>query len=91
MLSASLHTNNAFGQIVPTDTTASASDSVVVSAAPKGDIETTIKYSARDSIRFEVSNKIVHLYGDAKINYGTMKLEAAYIQINWELNTLTAT
>ncbi|MBC5773888.1 hypothetical protein H8S95_07420 [Pontibacter sp. KCTC 32443] len=65
-------------------------DSVNLSA-PKGDIETTIKYSARDSIQFEVARKVVHLYGEAKINYGTMSLEAAYIQIDYETNSLTAT
>ncbi|MDX5417790.1 MAG: LPS-assembly protein LptD, partial [Hymenobacteraceae bacterium] len=63
----------------------------IMSTVPKGDIETTIKYSARDSIQFEVDRKVVHLYGDAKINYGTMDLTAAYIQINYDLNTLTAT
>ncbi|HEY4652166.1 MAG TPA: putative LPS assembly protein LptD, partial [Pontibacter sp.] len=60
-------------------------------AAPKGDIETTIKYSARDSIQLEATTKVVHLYGDAKINYGSMNLEAAYIRIDYETNTLTAT
>lgn len=60
-------------------------------AAPQGDIETTIKYSAKDSTLFEVDRKVVHLYGDAKINYGDMNLEAAYIQINYETNMLTAT
>lgn len=58
---------------------------------PQGDIETTIKYSARDSIQLEADTKVVHLYGDAKINYGTMKLDAAYIRIDYETNTLTAT
>lgn len=67
-----------------------ARDSVNLSA-PKGDIETTIKYSARDSIQFEVNRKVVHLYGEAKINYGSMELTAAYIQIDYEANTLTAT
>ncbi|WP_458987696.1 putative LPS assembly protein LptD [Pontibacter sp. CAU 1760] len=59
-------------------------------SAPRGDIETTIKYSAQDSIQFEVDSQIVHLYGDAKINYGNMSLEAAYIEINYETNQLTA-
>ncbi|MFD2513790.1 putative LPS assembly protein LptD [Pontibacter locisalis] len=75
---------------VPQDTATVGQDSVRLSA-PKGDIETTIKYSARDSILFEVGSKVVNLYGDAKINYGTMSLEAAYIQIDYETNTLTAT
>ncbi|TPE44676.1 putative LPS assembly protein LptD [Pontibacter mangrovi] len=73
------------------DTALVAGQDSVSLAAPQGDIATTIKYSARDSMRFEVGNKVVHLYGDAKIDYGDMKLEAAYIQINYETNTLTAT
>jgi lipopolysaccharide export system protein LptA len=76
--------------IAEQDTTLAAPDSVTLSA-PKGDIATTIKYSARDSIQFEADSKIVHLYGDAKINYGTMSLAAAYIEINYETNMLNAT
>ncbi|MCJ8165172.1 hypothetical protein MKJ04_09990 [Pontibacter sp. E15-1] len=72
-----------------TATTLATQDSVAL-AAPSGDIEATIKYSAKDSILFEVERQIVHLYGDAKINYGTMSLEAAYIEINYETNLLTA-
>ncbi|MDX5422091.1 MAG: hypothetical protein LPK07_09205 [Hymenobacteraceae bacterium] len=76
--------------VIPQDTTVAAQDTVTI-AAPRGDIETTIKYSARDSIQFEVGRKVVHLYGDAKINYGATTLEAAYIEIDYEKNTLTAT
>ncbi|MBF9253386.1 hypothetical protein I2I11_08790 [Pontibacter sp. 172403-2] len=74
----------------PRDSLATGQDSVA-RATPKGDIETVIKYSARDSIRFEVERKVVHLYGDAKINYGPMSLEAAYIEINYDSTTLNAT
>jgi len=76
--------------VLPQDTALAAQDTVTI-AAPKGDIETTIKYSARDSIQFEVDRKVVHLFGDAKITYGPTKLEAAYIEIDYEKNTLTAT
>lgn len=74
----------------PQDTLAARQDSIAL-PAPKGDITSTIKYSARDSIRFEVERKVVHLYGDAKINYGSMSLEAAYIEINYDSTTLNAT
>jgi hypothetical protein len=74
----------------PKDTATINQDSVRL-AKPKGDIETTIKYSARDSIIFEVGSKVVNLYGNAKIKYGTMSLEAAYIQIDYQTNILTAT
>ncbi|WP_147294147.1 putative LPS assembly protein LptD [Pontibacter diazotrophicus] len=72
------------------DTTLAAPDSVALSA-PSGDIATTIKYAARDSILFDVEREVVYLYGDAKINYGTMSMEAAYIEIDYETNMLTAT
>ncbi|WP_162053809.1 putative LPS assembly protein LptD [Pontibacter pamirensis] len=80
------------------DTTLAAPDSAALSApdsvalsAPSGDIATTIKYAARDSILFDVEREVVYLYGDAKINYGTMSMEAAYIEIDYETNMLTAT
>ena len=76
--------------LAPQDTVPAAQDSVALSA-PRGDIETIIKYSARDSIQFEVEREVVHLYGDAKINYGDVSLEAAYIEINYETNLVTAT
>ncbi len=58
--------------------------------APKGDIETTINYSARDSIRADINGKLVWLYGDAKIVYGEIELEADEILIDYANKTLTA-
>jgi lipopolysaccharide assembly outer membrane protein LptD (OstA) len=57
---------------------------------PKGDIETTINYSAKDSIRATLDNQMVWLYGDAKIKYGEIELEAEEIIIDYASNTLTA-
>ncbi|MBT1685508.1 putative LPS assembly protein LptD [Dawidia soli] len=57
---------------------------------PKGDIETTINYSAKDSIRATLDNQMVWLYGDAKIKYGEVELEAEEIIIDYANNTLTA-
>ncbi|NOT74491.1 MAG: LPS-assembly protein LptD [Cyclobacteriaceae bacterium] len=56
----------------------------------KGDIETTINYSARDSINSSLDRKIVHLYGDAKIKYGEVELIAEEITIDYEQSTITA-
>jgi hypothetical protein len=81
----------ATGTAAPKDTVRITPPDSLVVAGTKGDIETTINYSARDSILFEVDRKVVHLYGNAKIDYGTMELAAAYIQIDYDLNTLTAT
>lgn len=56
----------------------------------KGDIETTIKYSANDSITMDVINQIVTLYGKAQIIYGSIELTASYIEINYLTNIITA-
>ncbi|WP_190300465.1 putative LPS assembly protein LptD [Rufibacter hautae] len=71
-------------------------DSIVVSspdtanAKAKGDIETTINYKAKDSIRYDAVSQIMHLYGDAHIDYGEIALDAGYIQINWKTNIIDA-
>jgi hypothetical protein len=57
---------------------------------PQGDIETTINYSARDSIRASIDNQMVWLYGDAKIVYGEIELDADEITIDYANNLLTA-
>jgi hypothetical protein len=57
---------------------------------PKGDIETTINYTARDSIRATVDGKQIWLYGEAKITYGVIELEAEEIIIDYANNTITA-
>ncbi len=61
-----------------------------VRAQQKSDIETTINYSARDSIRATVDGKMVYLYGEAKIVYGEIELEAEEIVIDYGNSTLTA-
>jgi lipopolysaccharide export system protein LptA len=56
----------------------------------KGDIETTIYYSARDSINSDLKNKIIKLFGSAKVKYGEIELEAEDITIDYDKSTLTA-
>lgn len=56
----------------------------------KSDIETTIKYSARDSIRASVDGKMIWLYGSATITYGEIQLDAEEIVIDYGKSTLTA-
>ncbi len=70
-------------------------DSVTVkkdtlNTAKKGEIESTIYYSAIDSINFSLDNKIVKLYGDAKVKYGSIELEAELITIDYDQSTITA-
>lgn len=56
----------------------------------KSEIETTIVYSARDSINSRVDRKIVRLYGDAKIRYGMIELMAEEIVIDYDKSTISA-
>jgi hypothetical protein len=90
-----LQATDTFGQnptppvIQPLDTTKNKADSVKVK--PKSDIETTINYSARDSINSSIDGQIVKLYGDAKIIYGAIELMADEITIDYKNSTLSAT
>lgn len=80
--------------LVASDTIPNRSDSLNIKndsiPAPKGDIETTINYTARDSIRVSVDGKLIWLYGNAKITYGIIELEAEEITIDYGNNTITA-
>lgn len=77
--------------IVAVDTVQRSNDSTVAKRPqPKGDITTTINYSARDSIRASMDGKKIWLYGAARIKYGEIELEAEEIEIDYENSTLTA-
>lgn len=65
-------------------------DSVRKDTLKKGDLETTVVYTAKDSTIMDVEAKEVHLYGGAEVTYGKIKLTANYIRINWTLNELYA-
>ena len=74
--------------LTPADTVKAKSDSTRI--APKSDIATTITYSARDSINSSIDTKIMRLFGDAKITYGEIQLEANEIIINYDQSTIYA-
>ena len=52
-------------------------------------IDTTISYWA-DEIDFDVVNRITTLTGHARVQYKTMTLEAAWINVDWNTNLMTA-
>ena len=56
----------------------------------KGDLETTVKYSARDSCIIDEENQTLYLFGNSKVVYGDIQLEAEYITLNWKLNEVFA-
>ena len=46
--------------------------------------------NAKDSINIDIVNEKIHLYGDAEIEYGNIKINAGYIEIDWKTNIITA-
>lgn len=66
----------------------SAKDSVKIS---KSALSSKVTYSARDSIRLEVENQKVYLYGDAHVTYEDTKLDAERIVLDTKNNFVTAT
>jgi lipopolysaccharide assembly outer membrane protein LptD (OstA) len=62
-------------------------DSVKVS---KSALKSKVVYSARDSIRLEVENQKVYLYGDAHVTYEDTKLDAELIVLDTKNNFVTA-
>jgi len=74
---------------LPPDTTARSSDTVRTTMH-RSQVDTTILYSARDSIRSDIRRKIIRLWGDAVVVNGDMRLEAAYIEIDYGQNLLLA-
>ncbi|WP_460499930.1 putative LPS assembly protein LptD, partial [Hymenobacter agri] len=74
---------------LPADTTRRA-DSLQVAARPKGQVATTIKYTAKDSMQFDVTQKVARLYNKASVNYGETDLKAALITVNYGQNTMEA-
>ncbi|MEQ8711585.1 MAG: putative LPS assembly protein LptD [Cyclobacteriaceae bacterium] len=74
---------------LPDSTALTGLDSIYANQ-PRGDISTTIEYSAVDSIYFDMRNQNVYLYGASQIDYGSIKLEADRIKINWVNNEIEA-
>ncbi len=68
--------------------TESKADTVKTPA--KSDISTTIIYSATDSIISNTNTKMIWLYGEAKVKYGDIELQAEEIIIDYEKSTISA-
>ncbi|WP_375435642.1 putative LPS assembly protein LptD [uncultured Hymenobacter sp.] len=56
----------------------------------RGDVETTVKYAAKDSIRFNVQEKKATLYDKANVDYGEVSLKAAVITVDYSKNLINA-
>lgn len=80
-----------------------SSDSRLVYTAPPADssapvlrktfksaLDQEVTYSARDSIKIRVKDRMIFLYGDAVVKYKTMEITGEVISINFETHTMYA-
>ena len=65
-------------------------DTIKLAPKRKGQVESTIRYAAKDSIQFDVNQKTARLYNKASVNYGDTDLKAALITVNYGTNTMQA-
>ncbi|NML64038.1 LPS-assembly protein LptD [Hymenobacter sp. RP-2-7] len=81
-------------QIAPTaiaDTSRRVRDSLnVVMLKRRSQVETAVKYKAKDSIQFDIDSKTARLYNKSAVDYGAMSLNAALITVNYGANTVQA-
>lgn len=54
------------------------------------DLETRVDYYADDSTISNIDERIVELFGNAKVDYGDIHLTADYIRLNWNTNEVYA-
>ncbi|MGB0166595.1 MAG: putative LPS assembly protein LptD [Luteibaculum sp.] len=53
--------------------------------------ESEVVYNAKDSIKYDLKNKRVLLYGEGKVTYGSIELTADYIEYGFTTNQVLAT
>lgn len=54
-------------------------------------IKSKVRYSAEDSMRFDIVNEKVYLYGNAKVDYEDISLSASFINVDWTTREVIAT
>ncbi len=62
----------------------------VDSLKKKSDLESPLKYAAKDSIVFDVKNRVLYLYNGASLKYQSMDLQAHKIWVEWKENLIYA-
>ena len=79
--------STANAQQIPTDSLAFSTDNYISDNA----LEDEVVSYAEDSIDYDLVNKKVYLYHNAKVTYGDVNLTAAYIELDSDKNTVYAT
>lgn len=80
--------NKGYTQVVTDTVQPTLRDTLILNESA---IDKPIFYSAKDSIYTDVKNKKVHLYKNATVDNGEIKIEAGYILIDLDKNEVYAT
>ncbi len=75
--------------IIAKDTIEGGKDTAVMKF-PSSTLTSKVKYSAEDSIRFDLKERMVYLYYKAIVEYENMKLEADFITVDFDANEVIA-
>lgn len=72
------------------DSTALDSNATPIKPKRKSSLEYEVNYQSDDSMRVDLVNQMVYLYGNAITTYGDIELKADYIEISLKTNELSA-
>jgi len=77
-----------FNVFAQTDT--SKNDTLNIKSKSNSGITTPIDYSADDSVVLDLPGRRVHLYGNAKVHYESIDLDAGYIMVDFNTKDIIA-
>lgn len=78
-----------FQDSIPTPSDTSITDFSQITFS-KDSLDAPVDYSAVDSMIYDISNKQIHLFGQAEVMYTTISLKADHIVLNWETSIVEA-
>lgn len=74
------------GRVLSQDNHPDKKDTAKIQPPAKSSLKYQVNYDALDSMRLDVPNQRLYLYGQAKVLYENMKLEADYIEFDMLMN-----
>jgi lipopolysaccharide assembly outer membrane protein LptD (OstA) len=66
-------------------------DTIAIKPGSSKGLNSEVKYSAEDSIRFDRKNNMVYLYGKGRISYEDFELDADFVRLDQKNNLVFAT
>jgi lipopolysaccharide assembly outer membrane protein LptD (OstA) len=83
--------SNALQNVSTPDSSDTLSQVIAGKEVKKTKLESRVDYTAMDSLRFDVISQKVFLYQGADIKYEDISLKAAYVEIDFQKDLVTAT